>query len=248
MRIIDLHRRNFSGVPNTFIGGVAGIMPDASTMASLLQIPVDSISLFAINSGNVKANINIYYNLPGALFQNYVNRPGYKGYGSIVTYYKDPEGKVKQQGGNCFTYQANLMEIDFPGTTFINFQNFENCNLQVAIFPVLEELRTLHVFNGNNNNSLFYAPNLILANSHSGACFGGTKNIYIPNCTSFTPSQSVNDGFFSESPQGVKIWVHPLLQTSNNGAEETDLAWARANKAAIIDYSQPVLTPNDFGI
>jgi len=233
--------------PNIFIGGVSATITDETALAAKLNTtakPVSSndISYFAIIGVNIEARINVQYAIPTNCFSNNLS----------ITYYKESiEGKCINTGQNSFYRANNLIMVEFYGNCLINLVGWsENPGIKKAIFHNADTMYYYANFSLTTMD-LFFAPKLKFrfgdGTIQTQKAFGNTKNIYIPLVEQLGNTQG-SEGHFTDSPQGVKIWANPILQTSNGGAEEGDLAYARANKAAIINYAQPVLTPNDFGV
>jgi len=233
--------------PNIFIGGVSATITDETTLAAKLNttakpVSANDISYFAIIGVNIEARINVDYIIPYKVFEN----------NSAITYFKESaEGRCIDTGHTSFRNTPNLTEVEFYGNCLINLASFvESAGIKKAIFHNADTMYYYANFRYTTMD-LFFAPKLKFrfgdAAIQTQQVFGNIKNIYIPLVEQLGKTQ-LNESHFLSCPQGVKIWANPALQTSNGGAEEGDLAYARASKAAIINYSQPVLTPNDFGV
>jgi len=234
--------RSVNTIPNTFIGGVAATIPTKASLATKLGIAESSISYFSVVGSDIEARINVQYAIPFNCFKDNLN----------ITYYREsPEGLCINTGQNSFYRANNLTMVEFYGNCLINLVGWsENNGIKKAIFHNADTMYYYANFRYTTMD-LFFAPKLKFrfgdAAIQTQQAFGNIKNIYIPLVEQLGKTQ-LNESHFLSCPQGVKIWANPALQTSNGGAEEGDLAYARASKAAIINYSQPVLTPNDFGV
>lgn len=228
---------------NTFLKGAAGGIPDASTLAFRLGINEIDISFFAINGEDVEARIEVSYAMRSVAFRN---KPTYWEY-NILKAFIDKDNLCTEVGISAFDNQTNFENYKLDGVLNIASQDAFSGNIWTqAIFPAL--ITSNANFNLVKNVRLIYTP---VAETFVEANFGKAKGVYIPNCTQLgnTTDPSINNGFFAYSPQGVKIWAHPSMETVNNGQPEADIAWAIANKEAVVSYSalpnngEELLTP-----
>lgn len=219
---------------NTVIGGAAKIWTTKTELATNLGIAETDISHFEVIDNDIYARIEVSYNIPDHIFQNYANRAYYKGYGAIITSYLDLEGMVWEIGSNCFTYQSNLRDIYFPEVVNLHLQTFENTRCRQYVFPKATFVNNHHVFN-LTYAKLIYLP-LVTGDSINN--FYATKNVYIPALQVSLGTDFGDNGVFADATSGdLNIWAHPDHQTSNAGSEEGDIAYARNSKAAIINYT-----------
>ncbi len=225
-------------IPNTFIGGVASTIPDAQSLATKLGISVNDIGYFGIVGTDIEATIDVNYPIPYNCWNG----------NTAITYYKEKnEGRCTDTGINGFNGASNLEEVDFIGDVSINQSAFISSGLKRGIFRGSTSMYYYQSF-GITSTELLHFQSLKFRNGDGTApslpTFGAAKNVYIPIVEQLGNTQG-NENHFSNCPSGVKIWANPFLQTSNVGAEEGDLAYARANKAAIITYgtNSDLLTP-----
>jgi len=221
-------------LPNLFIGGVASTLNTKEALATKIGVSSTNISYFAITGDNIEAILkNTVFGLPSDCFLDDV----------YITYYKDYSLLCNSIGIRVFKGTSKLKAVEIYGTGTGNISNnsFENAqSLKRVVLKGFNKWYPYNCFSGTPDLQLLYIKDLSFNSSSASVvrtAFGGASNIYIPNLTVIGYDVG-NNGEFNESPQGVNIWAHPSLQTSNGGGEEGDIAYARANKAAVIDYSQ----------
>ena len=214
--------------PNTFIGGVAAEIPTKAALATKLNIAESNISYFAVVGSDIETKIEIDYYFPHEIWSG----------NTSITYFKEKvEGRCVSMGRQPFKLTTKLREVEFLRDVLIEDGCFNKSSLLRGIFPNSTIMYYMSTFL-DNSARLIYLPKLKFNFSLTQfLAFGSVKNIYMSIAEEIGSTQANND-HFSRSPQGVKIWANPVLQTSNNGAEEGDLAYARQYKSAIIDYSQ----------
>jgi hypothetical protein len=222
---------------NTFIGGVASDYPTKLSLANKLGILESNISYFNINGDEIQAKIDVDYIVSSSKWVN----------DSKISYYIEKGiGRVLSIESNAFSNTTKLTIVEFLKATSISQSAFYLSGLKRGVFHEVSRLYYYRTFQGSNPN-LLYLPKLKFKEGDgtlpSLSSFGVCKNVFIPVIEEIGNTQG-NENHFSESISGVNIWVNPILQTSNNGAEEGDIAYARSSKSAIIDYSQT--EPNGF--
>ena len=227
--------------PNTFIGDVATEIPTKAALATKLAITENDISYFSTVGSDIEARIDINYIIPHSCWKANTN----------ITYFKESIlGRCINTGTQGFYGATNLLEVEFLANCRIDQSSFMNSGLKKGIFHNADTMYYFQAFRGTSTDLLFL-PKLKFrfgdGTFPTTKSFGVAKNIYMPLVEQIGNTQG-DESHFLDCPQSVNIWANPTLETSNGGAEEGDLAYARANKAAIINYAQPVLTPNDFGV
>ena len=228
-------------INTTYIGGVSASIQTAASLATKLAISESDISYFAVFGSDIEARIDVNYNMPRHCWNANTN----------ITYFKESIlGRCINTGTSGFYGATNLLEVEFLANCFIDQSSFMNSGLKKGIFHNADTMYYYQAFRGTSTDLLFL-PKLKFrfgdGTLPSIKSFGVAKNIYMPLVEQIGNTQG-DESHFLDCPQSVNIWANPVLQTSNGGAEEGDLAYARASKAAIINYAQPVLTPNDFGV
>lgn len=235
MRLIFLDRRRLQGeitpsLANTFIGGVSSTIPTKAALALKLGISESNISYFVVVGNDIEAKIDVDYTLPNNSFKG----------NSDITYYKEKiEGKCIDIARE-FEYTSNLIEVEFLRDIFIDQSAFISSGLKRGIF---HNATTMYYFQSflSTNTQLLYFPKLKFREGNgtlpSAVAFGNAKNVFIPLAEQIGNTQG-NENHFLDCHTGIKIWANTALQTSNAGAEEGDLAYARTNKNAVIDYTQ----------
>lgn len=246
MRLITADRRRIAQTPtenvNTEIGGISSVVTTRQELASLLQIQESSISYFEISGPDIKAKIETTYTIPDNCFNN-SGLSGDWGGGAILTKFIDKEGKVTIGGRAAFIKQTNLIDIDFPGMTYMDQQCLNETGIGQAILPELTDMYWYQNFRYCTKLKLVHAPKLNLSSGGAvNRTFGPSAAVYIPTCTNIGNTTDTDETIFADSPSGVEIWADPSMETINSGGEEADLAWARANKSAVITYG----TNNDL--
>jgi hypothetical protein len=202
---------------NTFIGGVASTIGTAQLLATRLSISVSRISLFSVVGSDIQCGISGTYNMPDNCFGNNAN----------ITYFHDNENRCVLLTNNAFQNSTNLSSVKLNGvTTFVGYDNFKGYNLvKEYYFPVLTSIEGLDNFsNGQARNADVY---------------------YLPNCLTFGASPSVDNNTFLYVLGGYKLYVHPSIQTSNNGGVEADVAYA-ISQGAIVRYVTNFTPPNQI--
>lgn len=228
---------------NTMIGGGGNIWTTASEMASGLGILESDISFFEIVYNNdIRARIEVSYQIPDSCFNNIPNRPGFKGYPEGLESYVDFEGKCTDIGKSAFAGQGWLHYVEFPAVVNIGIQAFEKTEVRYLNLPAASTIYGLGLVADNLNIRSFIVPEATTLTGETNA-LGGIGLLYMPKCTNFTDSEVTDDGVFLQSKNNIEIWADSILQTINGGAEEPDIAWARANLAASITYDT---TPSNF--
>jgi len=151
---------NWYGVnrtPNTFIGNVAGVVPNLSTLATKLSILASDIGYFSISGNNIEAAVNKNYTVN---LVNYSNNAWF----DATTYWIDSVGrKTGNIGADGFMHLANVKVGFFPrATQVIGSQSFRFSTIEGTLS--LPSVTT--VVHGTNFSNM---PNI--------------KRIHIPICT-----------------------------------------------------------------
>ncbi len=222
-------RRRFLGrkvntvnaTPNTFIGGVASAIPDAQSLAIRLNISLNDIGYFGINSGVIEAAINVSYQMP-----NMWNVSQWQG----ITKFLDNGGKVIGIGPQFMRNLASLSDVVFPEITTLTNYVFRFTALVNVEFPKVTSMAGIGVFMNNLSlNSVSLPELLTIASGNSDGAFSSTglTLLNIPKCT------SIGTSALSGIPGTCEIICPIFLQTSNAGAEHPEIAYARGRGCTI---------------
>jgi len=211
--------------PNTFIGGVANFINTPAALAQRFSINESDIINFTIVGNDIECRVNIDINsVDFSAYNNYTVE-------NTLTYYIDLENHVKSHF--ILFEQTNLVgKIELNGLLYLYANAFRETNLKIGIFPNLLELR-----NSGSSNTHFYKAY-------------DAEVIYIPKCVVFgrntngVVQPSVDNDCFRYLKMGCKIYVHPSMETINNGGLEEDLAYARDFRGAVIRYVLNSTAPN----
>jgi hypothetical protein len=230
------------GIPNTFIGGVSATIGTAAALASRLAINVDRITLFEIVGEDIKCRVTGNYNGLGSGFDG----------NTAITYYDDSEGLLVNMSDRFISACSILLWINFPKLKTTLGQNFNYCPLikRIELPELLSSTGQFGSFTYNDSLQEIILPKLITVRSTSEEGFAQNNRnltmVYIPVCTELGSSQLRNP--FNFRPSGsnlnrLKIICNPYFQTSNAGAEEGDIAYARS-QGAIVRYITNFTSPN----
>jgi len=121
-----------------------------------------------------------------------------------ITYFNDTESLVSSVSANAFSVTANFTNFMIEGATSLVESAFNSSNCEKYFFPYCTALVINGVFY-NCGNGLLY---------------------YLPICTTYGTSPSVNDSIFSGINPEAIIYAHPSMATINSGGVEADLAYA----------------------
>jgi len=207
-------------IPNTFIGGMASAIPTKADLAIALNIPETTIGSFSIVGSNIEAAINDNYHLV-RMWQITLWNP--------ITYYRDNQGKIQsllhRLEGKTF-----LSEVIFPEITSIPSYVFRSTVLVDVVFPKVTSLAGTGVFMNNSSLRTVDLPELLtITSGNTDGTFRltGLTSLNIPKCT------SIGSMAFYLIPV-CTITCNAFLQTSNGGAENAEIAYARGRGCTII--------------
>lgn len=204
---------NVSGY-NTFIGGIGGTINTKELLAAKIGVSAGAIKNFSVVGSEVRFRISINYGSSGTWFTGETSSNRNPG----ITYYKDIDNKVTSLKIGAFYSNQQQMLI-----TRIYFKNVS----QIGDYCFL----------GDGQRS--YIQYIDLPNCTSALVGQHFKNlpdlkkVNIPLLTSLGSSALDNNCFFN-IPATAKIYANTSLQTSNAGAEEGDIAYARGRGATIV--------------
>lgn len=208
--------------PNVFIGGVASVINTPALLAvNFLNHPSDT----TFSASNIKN-----FTIIGNDIQCYIGVDYKIGYNifwgnSLITYFKDL-GRCKSFGVNSFRECPNLQYIDCLGAG-----------------PFLGS----YVAHGSANCTLINLPNAtsLPNNFFYDDATPNPKTFYIPRATILGIATGYDSCMYL-IPSNSKIYANPFLQTSNAGAEEGDIAYARNTRGATIRYVTNFTPPNQI--
>ena len=207
-------------IPNTFIGGMASAIPTKADLAIALNIPENTIGSFNIVGSNIEAAINENYDLV-RMWQITLWNP--------ITYYRDNQGKI-QSLLHRLEGKTLLSEVVFPEVTIINNYTFRYTALVDVFFPKVTSIAGVGVFMNNSSLRTVDLPELLtITSGNTDGTFSGTglTSLNIPKCT------SIGSMAFYSIPV-CTITCNIFLQTSNGGAENAEIAYARGRGCTII--------------
>ena len=163
----------YSGPPNTFIGGVgASTVESEEEYAGLVNIVADSVWVFQVDGNN---NVSFY-------IENYYNTRKSKTFfsDSNITYFIDLDGRLviptTSLAWNNFHNCANIEYLYLPSTVNFGFRGAQGGGTG------LPSLKKIHVENFNP-----------IVNSFGRSAFSvlsALKKLYLPSCTSIAPNIS----------------------------------------------------------
>ncbi len=215
---------------NTYIGGVASTISTPALLASKIGLNVSLISNFSIVGSDIKCKIN----------SNYIGISNAFSGNSDITYYNDSEGKCLNMVDGFISGCANSKWVNFPKLQSINGSTFNSLpNMSSLEFPEL--LTSIGTFSNMSGNIKLRKIELPKATSikHTNEDFANGCSelnfLYIPLVTELGMTHGRNGAMFLGSNlNNLKIYANPFLQTSNAGAEDGDLAFARSSGATIV--------------
>lgn len=136
---------------------------------------------------------------------------------------------------SSFGHNPLLVDVELNSLTSCNGDDFINdTSLEILNLPSLISA-SYNIANGCTSLKSFTST---VQSFTIGSNFSGCSSIElidIKSCTSLG-DPTVNDGNFSDIKTGCVINVNIALQTANAGGVEADLAWAIANRGAIVNY------------
>jgi len=217
--------------PNFFIGGLGTQYPAAEDIITRLAgVQIQNVTEYSNDGKNIKFKLtNNPYSLTAYAFKDHLN----------LTYFIDYSKQCGLISVEAFKNTTGLKEtiIECNGAAEMLNSSFQGSAVRKVKITRLDQWYPFWSFKDCPNIRILNFPDLVSnSRTNSSRPFGSAKNIYIPKLT-IIGHTNTDDGQFLDSPTGVNIWGNPILQTSNAGAEEGDLAYARANKAANIFYS-----------
>ena len=230
---------------NTFIGGVSATINTPALLAIKLGIATIRVQDFTIIGSDIECRIVGSY-----------NGTNQQGLLTEMTYYDDRDGLILNMADQFIRTCDNLVWVNFPNLQTIGSENFVACHkLKKLILPKLTTsivgYSSLRI---NNLLEIIELPSLTTTyNTVVDEVFSSNtslKTLYIPKCTNLGVSELRNGIILTSSNLfNLKIYPNPFFQTSNAGAEEGDIAYARGRGATVIYVTNftapnPVTAPN----
>jgi len=214
-------RQNFaykvnSPTYNTYIGGVSGTITSASSLATKLGISVGNISNFTIVGSDIKCKITGTYTFPINAFnaQDAV-------FPNILTYYTDTDNLAIGTTESTFYGQTNFTEFKLQGLINLYQRDFSNTRAFEYYLPNTTSVNNVRAFDLTEKAMVFY----------------------LPNCTKYGTSHSVDDANFAGFREKAIIYANPTMATINAGGVDADLAGA-ITRGAIVRYVTSFVAPN----
>jgi len=224
---------------NTYIGGVASSVNTPTLLAVKLGISANRIKLFRIIQNNIECAITGgTYSLIHGCWLN-----------STLTYYIDKENLMVSDVGRIFRTTTSLLRIQLNGLTNAGDESFTTTRLTDISLPNVKTLTgTYGSFRINPNLKRLFLPEAVSSTwVYSGldSCTA-LEMVYIPKLPVLRngAAAGLNNYVFSGSKMGFKIYASPLAQTSYLGGVDKDIAWAIANRNAVVRYVTDFTKPN----
>ncbi len=198
---------------------VSAIQPNTFIGGVAATIPTkeDLATKLGISSSNISSFNIVGSDIEATIISNYAIPASCFEGNTAITYYKTIEGKAISMGIYAFKDTVNMEFAEFSGQISLNNTAF-----------------------GGSSANIIVKDTLVIAN---GAFLSNNSTIvYIPNATNIGGNVT-KDNVFSGHFFRKKIYCHPSLATSNAGAEEGDVAYARS-LGSIIRYVDNFTAPN----
>jgi hypothetical protein len=214
--------------PNTFIGGVSATLNTPALIAAKLVIAENRIKSFKIIGNDIEFAV-VGGNYDGGQWDGT----------SQITFFDDRLGLVKDMRSRCIRNNANLEWVNFPKLrTFID-ETFIQCpKVNEFIFNSVESAygnngglrinNSLTKIELNSCTSLLY-PIEIFSNNPALLVLDIRKVTQLGTTQGRQPNILTNANLAN-----LTIYANSLLQTSNNGGVEGDLAFAISGGATVI--------------
>lgn len=224
---------------NTYIGGIGDTINTPALLATKLGISSNRIKMFRILDNNIEcAIIGGTYSLPNNSWLN-----------SNITYFIDEKNLAVTDESRVFRSATLLQKIKLNGLRNTGDESFTNTNLAEISLPNVTNLKGRYgSFRINPKLKRIILPEA----SYSEWSFSGMDGcpsleiVYIPKLAVLRSGSSaaLNNFVFSSNKIGFKIYASLLAQTSYFGAVDKDIAWAIANRSAIVRYVTDFTPPN----
>jgi hypothetical protein len=184
-------RQKPEDILNLYIGGVSSVIPNASTLESVLGLSTGAVSIFNIKGNNIEAKVDEDYDIP---FRCFAAGFAPNNFGSIVTYYIDLE-RCKTLFQQSFLLQSNIKFCYFLNADDVpSVQTWRLCTSleHVGIPKVNNDLGSIpNIDRGNFNQltnnltNIYVNPYLITNNSGNlDADLQTAINLYSANVVS----------------------------------------------------------------
>lgn len=213
-------QKNTPKVPNTFIGGVGGVITNETLLAAKLSgVSASDIKLFTVDvNNNISCLIQKKYTTENIIF-----RVGYWGGGNTLTYYFDTGNFIDVLGSRGFSGQTNIKYSEF-NTSVVPSYFYENCSdIRKIRFPNATVLSGQSTFKSTTQ----------------------LKRCYLANVISATHDLATTSTFpFFNTKVGVKIYVNSLWENDANLAEQYNHAVSYSG--AVLVPVTSYVPPNDI--
>lgn len=215
---------------NTIIGGVAGTISTKAALAVKLGISESIIKKFQIVGSDVHARIGGDHNLGVTGTPTFQND-------TSITSFLDIDGLVKTLSGtNCFN-NTPVQNVSLPNLTHLKGFDFYNCTYLTQLYlPSLTTCIGTRFFY-NIKVPILNLPSLEYV-EYQTVSFRGltlTTEINMKKLKTLGDASTHND-CFTALKTGCYIRVNVFMATSNSGAPHAALVWAKANRAAIVEF------------
>ena len=136
-----------SSTPNTFIGGVSGTIPTASSLATTLSISLSRITNFTVIGSNIQCRISGSY----SVLANFATA-------NALSYYNDVDGLVTDVIGDAFKNGAGISNIKYiylPNVINIGITCFVDGTGHIKDFIYMPMCTNLGGSSGDNSVFLY---------------------------------------------------------------------------------------------
>lgn len=213
---------------NTFIGGIAGTINTRELLATKLGINVGRIKRFEVIGSDVQCAV-INGNYGGGNWGNDAN----------ITHFYDNRGLVKDMVYRGVRDCPELDSVYYPKLETIIDECFFGTKLEVVEFPeLLYATGNYACFRSNTFLKKFIAPKAIEIYHTNDDFLGSAIALELVDVRSLIKLGSTHgrDGYIFNNSNlaNLTIYANSVLQTSNAGGVEGDLAFAIAGGATVV--------------
>ena len=204
--ILTPYRYVSDATQNLFIGGVGGVITDATILETYFETGsyLGTITNFTIDGSlNIACTVDSDIRLILSAFQN----------DSTLTYFNDTDGWVKNTLSSAFRSTANFTSFDLLGLTIVDTRDFQQSNC------------TDYILTGATEVGNFAFLGITTVNV-----------IDIRNCTTLSSSVSSTNNVFFNIKLGCTIYANIIMETINGGDVHADLAYARDVRSATLIF------------
>jgi len=197
---------------NLFIGGVGGVITDATILEPYLNdLDASSysgtITNFTIDGSlNIACTVDLDYQLESLGF--YLSPVQ-----SLITYFNDSDGLCKEVSAQSFRACTNFTSFDLLSAITVGQRGFQQTACTDYILTGATQIDNF-TFNG---------------------C-ASTEVIDIRNATTLSSDPTVVNNVFINIKLGCTIYANIIMETINGGGVHADLAYARDTRGATLVF------------